>query len=47
MYEMPPILHGSTQDQINDLRDYLVRLVERLEQQEMDDAPAAPNRSKT
>lgn len=30
MYEMPPILRGSEQEQINALRDYLVRLAEKV-----------------
>ena len=34
MYEMPPILHGTAEEQIRQLRDYLVRLVMRLNEEE-------------
>lgn len=31
MYELPPILRGTEQQQLDALRDYLVRLVRELE----------------
>ena len=40
MYEMPPILRGSAQEQINALRDYLVRLASKVEQLEQQLADA-------
>lgn len=41
MYEMPPILRGSAQEQINALRDYLVRLAERISKLEDEIADSA------
>ena len=40
MYEMPPILRGSEQEQINALRDYLVRLAEKVSKLETELAEA-------
>lgn len=34
MYEMPPILKGTPEQQIKQLRDYLVRLITKLNQEE-------------
>ena len=34
MYEYPPILKGTEQQQLNALRDYLVRLVRELERKD-------------
>ncbi len=34
--EMPPMLRGTEQEQINALRDYLVRLVKGLNEEEPD-----------
>lgn len=31
--EYPPILYGSTENQLRQLRDYLVRLVEKLNEE--------------
>lgn len=33
MYEYPPILAGSKEQQIRDLRDYLVRLVQKMNEE--------------
>ena len=33
MYEYPPILTGSKEQQIRDLRDYLVRLVQKMNEE--------------
>lgn len=33
MMELPPILTGSEQQQINQLREYLIRLVRQLEEE--------------
>ena len=30
MHEYPPMLHGSTESQLRQLRDFLVRLVQKL-----------------
>lgn len=43
MYEYPPILTGSTQQQLGALRDYLVRMARSLEAAEQ--AQAAPKRT--
>ena len=32
MYELPPILTGTEQDQLRAIRDYLVRLAQSMEQ---------------
>lgn len=34
MHEYPPILRGSTENQLRQLRDYLVRLVQRMNEAE-------------
>lgn len=34
MHEYPPILWGSTENQVRQLRDYLVRLVQRINEAE-------------
>ncbi len=34
MYELPPILRGTEQQQLEALRDYLVRLVRELERKD-------------
>ena len=41
MYEYPPILQGSEQEQLRTLRDYLVRMARSLETAQQ--APAAPS----
>ena len=38
MYEYPPILSGSEQNQLNALRDYLVRMAKSLEAAERAEA---------
>ncbi len=37
MYEYPPMLHGSTESQLKQLRDYLVRLIQTLNETEEKD----------
>ncbi len=34
MYEYPPMLHGSAESQLRQLRDYLVRLIQNLNEAE-------------
>lgn len=34
MYEMPPILKGTAEEQLKQLRDYLIRLINKLNQEE-------------
>lgn len=34
MYEMPPILRGTPEEQLAQLRDYLVRLIQTLNTEE-------------
>lgn len=33
MYEYPPMLRGDEQQQIKELRDYLVRLIQKLNEE--------------
>lgn len=37
MQEYPPILRGTAEDQIRQLRDYLVRLVQKMNEEERED----------
>lgn len=34
MIELPPILQGSTEQQLQQLRDYLIRLAQQLNEEE-------------
>lgn len=36
MHEYPPMLHGSAESQLRQLRDYLVRLIQSLNEAEED-----------
>ena len=47
MYEYPPILSGSEQNQLNALRDYLVRMAKSLEAAERAEAAAQTAPSQT
>lgn len=33
MYEMPPILKGPPEEQVKQLRDYLIRLINKLNEE--------------
>ena len=34
IYELPPMKRGSTQEQVDELREYLLRLVQQLNEEE-------------
>lgn len=34
MYEYPPILHGTEEEQLRQLREFLFRLIQRLNEEE-------------
>ena len=46
MFEMPPMLQGTTQEQLAAMRDYLVRLVLTLEREKAEAEAANDQKSR-